>query len=66
MERSGAAMAAGNLQDMEWQMIETSLRIHGGNKTAAARSLGISLRTLYNKLEAKSPKLHSPSAASSQ
>lgn len=43
-----------NLADMEWAMIQSALRAHGGNKTAAARALGISLRTLYNKLEAKS------------
>jgi DNA-binding NtrC family response regulator len=43
-----------NLADMEWAMIQSALRAHGGNKTAAARALGISLRTLYNKLDAKS------------
>lgn len=47
---SGVAMT---LAEMEWGMIQTALRTHGGNKTAAARSLGISLRTLYNKLETK-------------
>jgi two-component system NtrC family response regulator len=41
------------LAEMEWGMIQNALRAQGGNKTAAARSLGISLRTLYNKLEAK-------------
>ena len=65
VERPSAPIVTGNLAEMEWQMIENSLRIHGGNKTAAARSLGISLRTLYNKLEAKASELHSPSAASS-
>ena len=39
------------LAQMEWEMIQNVLRTHSGNKTAAARSLGISLRTLYNKLE---------------
>lgn len=43
------------LEEVEWQMIQEALRASGGNKTAAARSLGISLRTLYNKLEAKTP-----------
>jgi DNA-binding NtrC family response regulator len=49
---------------MEWQMIQRALRTQGGNKTAAARSLGISLRTLYNKLEAKSVEAQSPSSVS--
>jgi DNA-binding NtrC family response regulator len=47
-------MPSTTLAHMEWEMIQSALRTHGGNKTAAARSLGISLRTLYNKLEAKS------------
>jgi two-component system NtrC family response regulator len=46
--------AATTLHDMEWRMIQDALRVHGGNKTTAARALGISLRTLYNKLDAKS------------
>jgi two-component system NtrC family response regulator len=48
-----AAATAGTIAEMEWLMIEEALRKHGGNKTAAARTLGISLRTLYNKLEAR-------------
>ena len=39
------------LASMEWRMIQRALRMHGGNKSAAARVLGISLRTLYNKLD---------------
>ena len=34
-----------------------------GNKTAAAKALGISLRTLYNKLEAKEPLEQTQSSA---
>ena len=43
----------GTIADVEWRMIQDALRRHGRNKTAAARALGISLRTLYNKLEAR-------------
>jgi DNA-binding NtrC family response regulator len=49
---SSPGAAARTLDEMEWQMIQEALRASGGNKTAAARRLGISLRTLYNKLEA--------------
>ena len=41
------------LADMEWTLVRRALAAHKGNKTAAARALGISLRTLYNKLEAR-------------
>jgi DNA-binding NtrC family response regulator len=52
------------LDEVEWQMIQEALRASGGNKTAAARSLGISLRTLYNRLEVKNGA--SPADAESQ
>lgn len=42
---------AATIAEMELAMIRQALAAHGGNKTAAARALGISLRTLYNKLE---------------
>jgi two-component system NtrC family response regulator len=42
---------SGTIADVEWIMIQDALRRHDGNKTAAAKALGISLRTLYNKLE---------------
>ena len=50
---SAVLASAGTIADVEWMMIQQALQRHGGNKTAAAKSLGISLRTLYNKLEAR-------------
>jgi two-component system NtrC family response regulator len=38
------------LRDLEMQAIYQSLDRHGGNKPKAAEELGISLKTLYNKL----------------
>ena len=40
------------LRDLEMQAIYQSLERHGGNKPRAADELGISLKTLYNKLNA--------------
>ncbi|HEV8377941.1 MAG TPA: sigma-54 dependent transcriptional regulator, partial [Tepidisphaeraceae bacterium] len=48
-----ASVPEGTIAQVEWRMIQDALRRHGMNKTAAAKSLGISLRTLYNKLEAR-------------
>lgn len=45
-----------NLRDLEMAAIEEALRRHGGNKPLAAAELGISLKTLYNKLNAASNK----------
>jgi DNA-binding NtrC family response regulator len=39
-----------NLHDLEMQAIHESLARHRGNKPKAAEELGISLKTLYNKL----------------
>jgi DNA-binding NtrC family response regulator len=39
-----------NLQDAEKQLIQNALRRSGGNRTEAARTLGISRRTLHRKL----------------
>ena len=41
-----------SLRDLEMQAIFESLERHDGNKAAAAEELGISLKTLYNKLNA--------------
>jgi two-component system NtrC family response regulator len=38
------------LRDLEMKAIESALLRHGGNKSKAAEELGISLKTLYNKL----------------
>jgi len=39
---------------MEQRMIEAALDRHQGNKTAAAQELGVSIKTLYNKLNSTS------------
>ncbi len=39
-----------NLRDLEMQAIHEALGRHSGNKPKAAEELGISLKTLYNKL----------------
>ncbi len=38
------------LRDLEMKAIESAMTRHDGNKTKAAEELGISLKTLYNKL----------------
>ncbi len=42
--------AGTTVRDMERQLIQRTLAETGGNRTQAARLLGISLRTLRNKL----------------
>lgn len=42
--------AGSSLREIEMMAIHTALDLHHGNKTAAAQQLGISLKTLYNKL----------------
>ncbi len=39
-----------SLRDLEWLAIQASLDRHVGNKQATAEELGISLKTLYNRL----------------
>jgi two-component system NtrC family response regulator len=43
-----------SLRDLEMQAIYQALERHGGNKPKAAEELGISLKTLYNKLNTAS------------
>lgn len=45
-----SAIGPMSLREMEMQAIEQSLTRHGGSKPKAAEELGISLKTLYNKL----------------
>jgi DNA-binding NtrC family response regulator len=51
-DRPGAALLATDmtLREMEQELILRKLRRTGGNRTRAARELGISVRTLRNKL----------------
>ncbi len=44
------SMSRATLKEIEMQAIHSALEQTGGNKTAAANQLGISLKTLYNKL----------------
>lgn len=52
ISHSGHVPAGSNLtlRDVEMQFIQSVLEKHGGNKPAAAKELGISLKTLYNKI----------------
>jgi transcriptional regulator with PAS, ATPase and Fis domain len=45
----------GKLKDQEREMIERTLARHGGNRTKAAAELGISRRTLQNRLREREP-----------
>ncbi len=45
------SMTAGSVKDVEKQLIMKTLNETGGNKSRAARTLGISVRTLRNKLK---------------
>lgn len=47
------AGAPATLRDMEMQAIYDALERHDGNKMKAAEELGVSLKTLYNKLNAQ-------------
>lgn len=47
-----AATSGKSLREIEMESIWAALESCGGNKTAAAQQLGISLKTLYNKLNA--------------
>jgi len=44
------SFGAMSLREIEMQAIEASIERHGGNKPKAAEELGVSLKTLYNKL----------------
>ena len=48
--RSPGASAALSLDQAEKRMIQDALKVHEGNRTEAARQLGISRRTLHRKL----------------
>ncbi len=48
--RGVRAPRTGSLRNQERELIERTLRKHGGNRTHAAQELGISRRTLLNKI----------------
>jgi two-component system response regulator HydG len=48
---SGTDMEGGTLQKMERKLLGDTLKETGGDKTKAAKQLGIGLRTLYRKVE---------------
>jgi DNA-binding NtrC family response regulator len=50
-----ASLPTLNIPELERMAISAALERHGGNKPAAAQELGISLRTLYNRLEKDDP-----------
>ena len=50
IRRPGPGMAGRTLRELEMEAIHDALDRHGGNKPKAAQELGISLKTLYNKL----------------
>lgn len=49
--KNGFVVSDGNLQTMEKELIRLSLQENHGNKSLAAKKLGISRRTLYRKIE---------------
>ncbi len=53
--RASVAVAPLTLRDMEVLAVQEAIDRHNGNKPAAAEELGISLKTLYNKLNQAEP-----------
>lgn len=41
-----------SLEEMERELIQKHIEFHRGNKAKAARTLGVTVKTLYNKLHA--------------
>jgi len=46
----GPVQAGTPIRELERQLLETTLQLTGGNRTHAAEMLGISLRTIRNKI----------------
>jgi len=51
LQGSAASKPVGNISDMEKKMIVSAIRKHDGNRTDAAKDLGISRRTLHRKIK---------------
>ena len=50
MDRRSILSVTSTLRDIEMSYIQAVLEKHNGNKPAASKELGISLKTLYNKI----------------
>jgi DNA-binding NtrC family response regulator len=61
MKREVRASMPMRLRDMEVIAVQEAIDRHNGNKPAAAEELGISLKTLYNKLNQAEPSKKSAS-----
>jgi DNA-binding NtrC family response regulator len=63
VEVAGGAMPIGSklddfIRDQERRFIDETIKQNGGNREKAAKMLGISMATLYRKLEVKAAKVH--------
>jgi ActR/RegA family two-component response regulator len=47
---AGSGLGTVRLDELQWAAIENALVTHHGNRTHAARALGISIRTLQRRL----------------
>lgn len=48
-----------SLEHVEMMMIKSTITFFHGDKKAAAKALGVSLKTIYNKLEKERPRFKS-------
>jgi two-component system response regulator FlrC len=56
-DMTGSPASCSSIRDMEMELIMKTLRETGGNKTQAAKKLGVSVRTIRNKLNGYGKKI---------